>query len=137
MKSQGRKELPTRAFKSQKEWEGWLERNHATAGIWLKLAKKSSGIPSVSYEDAVDSALCYGWIDGQSKSLDDRYYLQRLTPRTRTSNWSRTNREKGEAFIAEGRMRPSGLGAIEVAKASGRWERAYEGQPSPAERTRR
>jgi uncharacterized protein YdeI (YjbR/CyaY-like superfamily) len=122
------KELPERAFKSQKEWEAWLERNHETQGVWLKLSKKGSGIPSVSYQEAVDSALCYGWIDGQAKSLDDVCYLQRFTPRTSTSNWSKINREKAEAYIAEGRMRPPGLRAIEVAKANGRWEKAYEGQ---------
>ena len=122
------KELPARAFKSQKEWEAWLERNHAAPGIWLKLAKKGSGIASVTYQEAVDSALCYGWIDGLSRSLDDRYYLQRFTPRTRTSNWTRTNRQKAETYIAEGRMRPSGLAAIENAKATGRWDKAYEEQ---------
>jgi uncharacterized protein YdeI (YjbR/CyaY-like superfamily) len=122
------KELPERAFKTQKEWEAWLERNHETHGVWIKLSKKGSGIPSVSYQEAVDSALCYGWIDGQSKSLDDVCYLQRFTPRTATSNWSKINREKAEGFIAEGRMRPSGLRAIEVARANGQWERAYEGQ---------
>jgi uncharacterized protein YdeI (YjbR/CyaY-like superfamily) len=121
-------DLPTRAFKSQKEWEAWLERNHETSGIWLKFAKKTSGIPTVSYQEAVDSALCYGWIDGQMKSLDDTHYIQRFTPRTSTSNWSKINRGKAEAFIAEGRMRPPGLRAIEVARANGRWEKAYEGQ---------
>ena len=121
-------ELPTRAFKSQKEWEAWLERNYETPGIWLKFAKKTSGIPTVSYQEAVDSALCYGWIDGQMKSLDDTYYIQRFTPRTSTSGWSKINREKAEGFIAEGRMRQPGLRAIEVARANGRWEKAYEGQ---------
>ncbi|HJR66131.1 MAG TPA: YdeI/OmpD-associated family protein [Gemmatimonadaceae bacterium] len=122
------KELPARAFKSQKDWEAWLERNHDTPGVWIKLSKKGSGIPSVSYQEAVDSALCYGWIDGQARSLDDVCYLQRFTPRTSTSNWSKINREKAEAFLADGRMRASGLRAIEVAKANGRWEKAYEGQ---------
>jgi uncharacterized protein YdeI (YjbR/CyaY-like superfamily) len=121
-------DLPTRAFKSQKEWEAWLERNHETAGIWLKFAKKTSGIPTVSYQEAVDTALCYGWIDGQMKSLDAAYYIQRFTARTSNSNWSKINREKAEGFIAEGRMRPPGLRAIEVARASGRWDKAYEGQ---------
>ena len=120
------KELPTRTFKSQKTWEAWLERNHDTRGIWLKLAKKGSGIPSVSYQEAADSALCYGWIDGLSRSLDETWYVQRFTPRTSTSNWSKTNREKAERFIAEGRMRASGLRAIEVARANGRWDKAYE-----------
>jgi uncharacterized protein YdeI (YjbR/CyaY-like superfamily) len=118
-----RKELPTRAFKSQKEWEAWLERHHDSPGIWLKLAKKSSGIRSVSYQEAVDSALCFGWIDGQNKTVDENWYVQRFTPRTSTSNWSKTNAEKAEAFIAGGRMRPSGLRAIEVAKANGRWNK--------------
>lgn len=122
------KELPTRAFKSQKEWEAWLERNHTTRGVWIKLSKKGSGIPSVSYQEAVDSALCYGWIDGQAKSLDEVCYLQRFTPRTSTSNWSRINRAKAEGYISEGRMRPPGLRAIEVARANGRWEKAYQGQ---------
>lgn len=115
------KPLPTRAFKSQRDWEAWLERNAETRGIWLKLGKKGSGVASVSYQEAVDSALCYGWIDGQSKSFDDRYYLQRFTPRTKTSNWTRTNCAKAENFIAEGRMRPPGLRAVELAKATGRW----------------
>ncbi len=127
------KELPTRAFKSQKEWEAWLERNHETRGVWIKLSKKGSGIPSVSYQEAVDSALCYGWIDGQARSLDDVCYLQRFTPRTSTSNWSKVNRAKAEAFLAEGRMRPSGLRAIEVAKRNGRWEKAYEEHPESRE----
>ena len=122
------KDLPTRAFKSRKEWEAWLERNHETPGIWLKFAKKSSGIPTVSYQEAVDVALCYGWIDGLMRSLDESFFIQRFTPRTSTSNWSMINRQKAEGFIAEGRMRPSGLRAIEVAKANGRWDKAYEGQ---------
>jgi uncharacterized protein YdeI (YjbR/CyaY-like superfamily) len=116
-----RKKLPTRAFKSQKDWEAWLERNHESPGIWVKLAKKGSGVSSVSYQEAVDSALCYGWIDGQARSFDERYYLQRFTPRRPTSNWTKTNREKAEAFIAQGRMRPSGLRAVESAKTRGRW----------------
>ena len=94
-------DLPTRAFKSQKEWEAWLERNHETPGIWLKFAKKTSGIPTVSYQEAVDSALCYGWIDGQMKSLDDSYYIQRFTARTSNSNWSKINREKAEGWLAK------------------------------------
>jgi uncharacterized protein YdeI (YjbR/CyaY-like superfamily) len=122
------KELPTRTFKSQKAWEAWLERNHATPGVLLKFAKKSSGIASVTYPEAVDVALCYGWIDGLTRSIDETWYIQRFTPRTSTSNWSKINRQKAEGFIAEGRMRPSGLRAIEVARANGRWDKAYEGQ---------
>ena len=115
------KELPTRAFKSQKDWEAWLERNHESAGIWVKLAKKGSGVSSVSYQEAVDSALCFGWIDGLARSLDEKFYLQRFTPRAPRSNWTATNCAKAESFIADGRMRPSGLRAVEAAKAGGRW----------------
>jgi uncharacterized protein YdeI (YjbR/CyaY-like superfamily) len=122
-------ELATLAFKSPKEWEAWLDRNHATApGVWIRLAKKGSGIPSVSYMEAVDVALCYGWIDSQSKSLDDQLYIQRFTPRRARSPWSKINRAKAEAFIAQGRMRPGGMREVEAAQADGRWDRAYDGQ---------
>jgi uncharacterized protein YdeI (YjbR/CyaY-like superfamily) len=118
------KDLPVFHAKSQKAWEVWLERNHAKAkGVWLKIAKKGSNVPSVAYMDAVDSALCYGWIDGQAKSLDETFYLQRFTPRTAKSNWSKTNCRKAEEFIAQGRMRPAGLRAVEAAKTDGRWDR--------------
>ena len=115
------RELPTRHFKSQKDWEAWLERNHESPGIWVKLAKKGSGVRSVTYQEAVDSALCYGWIDGQAKSMDEIFYLQRFTPRTATSHWSPTNQEKARQFIAEGRMRPPGLRAVEMARERGRF----------------
>ena len=122
-------ELATLHFKSQKEWEAWLERNHATApGVWMKLAKKGSGIASVTYMEAVDVALCYGWIDSQSRSLDDRQYVQRFTPRRAKSPWSKINRAKAEEFIAQGRMRPAGMREVEAAQADGRWESAYDGQ---------
>jgi uncharacterized protein YdeI (YjbR/CyaY-like superfamily) len=122
-------ELPTLAFASAKEWEAWLERHHATApGVWIKLAKKGSGIPSVTYMEAVDVGLCYGWIDSQSKSLDDRQYVQRFTPRRARSPWSKINRAKAEEFIAQGKMRPAGMREVEAAQADGRWEAAYDGQ---------
>ena len=123
-------QLATLAFKSQSEWESWLERNHEKApGVWIKLAKKGSGIPSVTYMEAVDVALCYGWIDSQSKSLDATCYVQRFTPRRAKSPWSKTNRAKAEEFIAQGKMRPAGLREIEAAKADGRWGRADDDPP--------
>ncbi len=121
--------LPIVPFASQEEWEEWLEENHeASGGLWLKLGKKGSGVASVSNAEAVESALCYGWIDGQRAALDDRFFLQRFTPRRPRSRWSRTNRDRAEELIAEGRMRPAGLVQVERARADGRWEAAYEGQ---------
>jgi len=95
-------------------------------GVWLKFAKKASGISSVNYAQALDVALCYGWIDGQSRSLDDTYYLQKFTPRRPKSIWSKVNIAKVEALIAAGRMRPAGQAAIDAAKADGRWDQAYD-----------
>jgi uncharacterized protein YdeI (YjbR/CyaY-like superfamily) len=123
------RDLPIRAFASQAEWEAWLDAHHATSkGLWLKFAKKGSGIDSVSYAEAVESALCYGWIDGQAASHDERFWLQRFTPRARRSKWSRVNRDKATALLAEGRMKPAGLAQIEQAQADGRWDAAYAGQ---------
>jgi uncharacterized protein YdeI (YjbR/CyaY-like superfamily) len=116
--------LPTIAVASQAEWEDWLERNHASAGVWIKMAKKASGIESVRHPEAVESALCFGWIDGRREALDERYFLQRFTPRRSRSNWSRINRETVERLIADARMRPPGLAEVERAKADGRWEAA-------------
>jgi uncharacterized protein YdeI (YjbR/CyaY-like superfamily) len=116
-------ELAVRPFESSAAWESWLERNHATVpGIWVKLAKKGSGVRSVTYDEAVEVALCYGWIDGLTRSLDDRYYLQRFTPRRAKSNWSESNRAKAVALIEAGRMRPAGLRQVEAAQADGRWD---------------
>jgi uncharacterized protein YdeI (YjbR/CyaY-like superfamily) len=120
---------PVVAFATQAAWERWLERHHATEpSVWLKVAKKASGIRSVSRDDAVESALCFGWIDGQGRSLDERWFLQRFTPRRARSPWSRINRDRATALIAAGRMRPAGLAEIERAKGDGRWEAAYPGQ---------
>src|ERR671936_2069902 len=94
------------------------------------MAKKASGIPSVAYPEVLDTALCFGWIDGRRNALDDTYFLQRFTPRRPRSRWSKINREKAEALIAAGRMRPAGLREVERAKADGRWDAAYEGQAS-------
>jgi uncharacterized protein YdeI (YjbR/CyaY-like superfamily) len=120
-------EQPVVSFASAAEMEGWLAgHGERSDGIWLKFAKKDSGIQSVSYAEAVEVALCHGWIDGQAKRLDESHYLQRFTPRRARSRWSRINREKAEALIAEGRMRPGGLREVERAKDDGRWEQAYD-----------
>src|SRR5919201_6994337 len=93
-------ELPVRSFATQAEWEGWLAAEHAVSrGIWLKMAKKSSGVESITHPEALESALCYGWIDGQRKALDERFFLQKFTPRGRRSSWSRLNREKAERLV--------------------------------------
>jgi uncharacterized protein YdeI (YjbR/CyaY-like superfamily) len=118
--------LPVIAFASDAEWERWLEENHATDGAWIKMAKKGTGIDSVRYPEVLDTALCFGWIDGRREALDESWFLQRYTPRRPRSNWSRINRDKAERLMAEGRMRPSGLAEVERAKADGRWEAAYE-----------
>jgi uncharacterized protein YdeI (YjbR/CyaY-like superfamily) len=121
------------SFASSAEWEEWLEHNHAVSdGVWIKIAKKGTGIESVRYPEVLESALCFGWIDGRREALDERYFLQRYTPRRPRSKWSRINREKAERLIAEGRMRPAGVAEVERAKADGRWEAAYESQSSSA-----
>jgi len=122
-------ELPTLTFASQSKWADWLAKQHdKSAGIWLKIAKKDSGIPSVTIVEALDTALCYGWIDGQRQPFDEKYYLQKYTPRRPKSIWSKINVEKVKRLIASGQMQPAGLKAIEAAKADGRWEKAYDGQ---------
>jgi len=122
-------ELPTLPFESKKKWADWLAKQHdKSAGVWLKLAKKDSGIASVTIVEALDVALCYGWIDGQRLSFDEKYYLQKYTPRRSKSIWSKINVEKVERLIASGDMKPTGLKAVELAKQDGRWAAAYEGQ---------
>lgn len=122
-------ELPTIAFASPAEWASWLEANHAASrGLWLKLAKKGSGIESVTYAEALDVALEWGWIDGQKNAFDDTAWLQKFTPRGAKSVWSKINCEKVEALIAAGRMKPSGMEVVELAKKDGRWDAAYESQ---------
>src|SRR5947207_10458515 len=121
------------AFASAAEWEAWLEENHAAAdGVWIKMAKKGSGVESVRYPEVLESALCFGWIDGRREALDERCFLQRFSPRRARSRWSRINRDTAERLIAEGRMRPAGLAEGERAQADGRWGAAYEGQRSIA-----
>jgi uncharacterized protein YdeI (YjbR/CyaY-like superfamily) len=116
------------AFASAAEWEAWLTKNHSvSAGIWVRIAKKGTAIESVRYPEVLDSAICFGWIDARRRALDDAHFLQRFTPRRPRSKWSRINREKAEALIAAGRMRPAGLAEVERARADGRWDAAYEG----------
>jgi uncharacterized protein YdeI (YjbR/CyaY-like superfamily) len=125
-------ELETRAFASAEEWEAWLRDHHDTVpGVWIRFAKKGSGVPTVTYLEALHAALCFGWIDGQARSLDDAAYVQRFTPRRARSIWSKRNRDFATALIEAGRMQPAGLREVERAKADGRWDAAYDA-PSTA-----
>jgi uncharacterized protein YdeI (YjbR/CyaY-like superfamily) len=122
-------DLPVHLFSVPAELESWLEENHGSAeGVWLKIAKKGAPEPSVTYAEALEVALCFGWIDSQKRGLDETHFLQRFTPRRPRGRWSKINREKAEALIETGRMRPAGQAEIEAAKADGRWEAAYAGQ---------
>jgi uncharacterized protein YdeI (YjbR/CyaY-like superfamily) len=117
---------PRLTFATQSAWEAWLEdHGSASPGVWLRLAKKSAEKPTVTYAQALESALCHGWIDGQKQAEGEHYWLQRFTPRTARSIWSRINKEKAEALILAKRMRPAGLVAIERARLDGRWQAAY------------
>ena len=135
-------EIPTIHFPTAADWENWLAEHHAKASaIWIQFAKKGSGIPTVGQQEALDVALCYGWIDGQAATGEEPFWLQRFTPRRARSAWSKRNCGKAEALVAAGRMKPSGLREMEAAKADGRWESAYEphvagpvDQPHPAAR---
>ncbi len=119
--------LPIGDFPDQTAWTDWLESNHASSpGLWLRLAKKGAKAPSVTYAEAVESALCYGWIDGQKDKHDDAAWLQKFTPRGPRSIWSKINREKIAVLVAANRMKPAGLAAVERAKAGGQWEAAYD-----------
>jgi len=120
-------DLPVMDFPDQAALEAWLEANATAPGVYVKLAKKGAGVPSVTYAELVESCLCFGWIDGRSNRLDDRFYLQRITPRRARSIWSQKNVDAVEALTLAGRMRPAGLAAVEAARADGRWERAYAG----------
>ena len=123
-------DLPVMPFATQQLWEQWLAEHHAGAhGIWIQFYKKGSGIASVTYAEALDVALCYGWIDAQLKSIDALSYKQHFTPRRPRSIWSKRNREHIARLTAEGRMKPAGMAQVEAAKADGRWEAAYD---SPA-----
>ncbi len=122
-------DLPIAHFESPEAWQSWLETHHGDSdGLWLKIAKAGRGVRSVSYAQALDVALCFGWIDGQKGKLDDEYWLQRFTPRKPGGKWSKINTEKATELIAQGRMRPPGLREVEQAKADGRWQAAYDSQ---------
>lgn len=123
---------PILQLEQQKDWATWLNKNHGkSSGVWLRLAKKPSGIASISYAEAIEAALCHGWIDGQKKSDDEHYWLQKFTRRTERSIWSKINREKALKLVDAGKMKPAGLKEIERAKADGRWNAAYD-SPSKA-----
>ncbi|HVO54510.1 MAG TPA: YdeI/OmpD-associated family protein [Solirubrobacterales bacterium] len=126
-------DLPIVLFAGPAEFERWLEGEGGdSSGAWLKIAKKGAREPSVTYAEALELALCFGWIDSQKRSHDDQHFLQRFTPRRPRGRWSKINREKAEALIEAGRMRPAGLAEVEAARADGRWEAAYEGQRTAA-----
>jgi uncharacterized protein YdeI (YjbR/CyaY-like superfamily) len=127
--AKAKRDLPVVAFKSQQAWDAWLTSQSAQSkGLWLKLAKKASGITSVSKAEAIDTALCHGWIDGQLDSFDDNYWLIRFTRRQSTSKWSGKNRARALQLVELKRMQPAGLGEIERAKKDGRWDAAYAPQ---------
>jgi uncharacterized protein YdeI (YjbR/CyaY-like superfamily) len=125
--------LPVLSFADAAAWETWLEGEHAAAaGVWLRIAKKGSGETTVTHAEAVERALCFGWIDGQRRALDATHFLQRFTPRRARSPWSKINRTAAERLIGEGRMRPAGMAEVERARADGRWDAAYDGQRAAA-----
>jgi uncharacterized protein YdeI (YjbR/CyaY-like superfamily) len=126
-KSQPADEKPILVFRQKNDWVAWLDNNQVTSsGVWLRLAKKASGLKSVSYDEALNVALCYGWIDGQKKPDDEEYWLQAFTPRGKRSIWSKRNREKAMALIDSADMQPAGLAEVERAKEDGRWDAAYD-----------
>jgi uncharacterized protein YdeI (YjbR/CyaY-like superfamily) len=120
-------DLPVKRFSSPAKWEAWLAKQHAKSdGIWLEFAKKGTGVASVTYVEALETALRYGWIDGQTASVDATFYRQRFTPRRSRSKWSKRNCAAVERLLAEGRLEPAGLREMEAAKADGRWAGAYD-----------
>ena len=123
-------DLPVLAFDDSEAWERWLAANADAQGLWLKIAKKGAGVVTVTYAEALDVALCHGWIDGQKRGFDARFFLQRFTPRRAKSLWSKINIGHVERLIAAGRMRAGGQREIDAAKADGRWDAAYDGARS-------
>jgi len=119
-------ELAILLFETTREWDRWLARNGESAGVWMRIAKKAAALQSITYAEALDVALRHGWIDSQKKSHDDASFLQKFTPRGARSIWSKVNREKVEALIAGGAMKPAGLRAVERAKQNGQWDQAYD-----------
>jgi uncharacterized protein YdeI (YjbR/CyaY-like superfamily) len=127
----GPPDLAVVSFPSGEAFAAWLDAEHEQSpGIWLKIAKKEAGVPTVSYDEAVDVALCFGWIDGQKRGLDDQYWLQRFTPRKPRSKWSKINCARADRLIEAGQMRPRGRAEVEAARSDGRWAAAYAGQRS-------
>src|SRR5262245_8407478 len=115
------------SFKSPREFRSWLERNHASSpGLWLRIFKKDSGQKAITYAEALDQALCYGWIDGQKQPYDELYWLQKFTPRRAKSGWTKRNTQHVERLVRAGRMARAGLEAVAAAKADGRWQTAYD-----------
>ena len=121
------KELPVELFRTLAAWEKWLAGNTDSPGVWVQIAKKAGGETSVSQNDAIEGALCHGWIDGQKRALDDKFFMLRFTPRRPRSVWSKINIAKVEQLVASGRMQPAGMREVEAARADGRWDAAYEG----------
>lgn len=120
-------DIPVRAFRDAAAWESWLAKNQtATGGLWMRIAKKASGKKSITYPEALEVALCYGWIDGLKKPESETTWLQRFVPRRRRSMWSKINREKAVSLIASGKMKPAGVQEVERAKQDGRWDAAYD-----------
>lgn len=120
---------PVKPFSTKTAWATWLEKNHATStGLWVQLMKKDSGKKSITYLEALDEALCFGWIDGQKRSYDETSWIQKFTPRGKKSVWSKINREKIALLEKAGRMKPAGRAAVDAAKADGRWDAAYDSQ---------
>jgi uncharacterized protein YdeI (YjbR/CyaY-like superfamily) len=118
---------PVKEFRTRAAWEKWLDRHHGDeAGVWMKFAKKGTGVTTVTYAEALEVALCYGWIDGQKKTFDDATWLQKFTPRGKRSIWSKINREKVQRLVESGRMQSPGLEAVDRAKANGQWDSAYD-----------
>jgi len=121
-------EIESTLFRNAKAFEAWLKKNHAKSdGLWLRIAKRGADEPSVTYPEAVEIALCWGWIDGQKKGLDEQHFLQRFTPRRARSIWSKINVDKVAALVEAGRMQAPGHAQVEAAKADGRWAKAYDG----------
>ena len=121
-------ESPIKSFASSKQWKEWLAKNSTTSrnGIWLRIFKRDSGEASITYNEALDEALCFGWIDGQKKAYDEKSWLQKFTPRRSKSIWSKRNKTRAFQLIEQKRMQPSGLKEIETAKKDGRWDKAYD-----------
>jgi uncharacterized protein YdeI (YjbR/CyaY-like superfamily) len=122
-------DLPILQCDSHADWAAWLADNYAAStGVWLKFAKQAAPVETVTHAQALEEALCFGWIDGQTQRADEHFFLQRFTPRRRASKWSRINRDSAERLIAAGRMHPAGMAQVQAARADGRWDLAYEPQ---------